>query len=69
MGDEQKRSGDRRTTKERRSGTDTRTEEEKRLTGERRSQVDRRSEHFELIGVDQRIAYQNIQEIRVQLGR
>jgi hypothetical protein len=43
MGDERKRSGDRRITKERRSGKDTRSEEEKRLTGERRTQVDRRS--------------------------
>ena len=43
MGDDKKRSGDRRTMKERRSGIDTRSEEEKRLAGERRSQVDRRS--------------------------
>jgi hypothetical protein len=44
MDDHEKRAaGDRRTTKERRSGIDTRSEKEKALIGERRSQVDRRS--------------------------
>jgi hypothetical protein len=44
MGDNEKRIADRR-TKERRSGTDTRSEKEKQLIGERRSKVDRRSDH------------------------
>jgi hypothetical protein len=44
MGDDEKRLGaDRRTSKERRSGIDARSEEEKQLTGERRSPMDRRS--------------------------
>jgi hypothetical protein len=39
MGDDKKRAADRRTTKERRSGIDTRSEKEKARIGERRSQL------------------------------
>jgi hypothetical protein len=53
MGSDEKRWGeDRRTSKERRSGTDTRSEEEKQLTGERRSGIDRRSRQNRISGPD-----------------